>query len=367
MASKARTARDAVNPAAIKALLALSEQPYAFDFFQALRWIECAHPDLPRLGSAARPAQEPVRLAQSPSLVFAPSTLNAFKPAAGNRPARLEVLFFGLFGPQGPLPIHLTEYTRERLYNHDDPTFARFADLFHHRLLALFYRAWASAEPAVHFDRPEADRFGTFLGSMFGLGAPALRKRDAAPDLAKLHYAGLLSCQPRHAEGLAVLLADFFSLPVRIVQFVGHWLQLDVRERTRLGDPRAPALLGRGAVIGERVWDYQHKFRIVIGPLDYADYQRLLPGGDSLSRLVALVRNYIDDGLRWDLQLVLKKDQIPAPELGRSGRLGWTAWSGRDQPHDDDCDDLLLDAQRYAYNADCNSGRAQRRSALARS
>ena len=62
-------------PDPVAALQALLEQPESFDFFEALRRIECAWPSLPRLGTAARPADEPVRLGQAPSLAFAPSML----------------------------------------------------------------------------------------------------------------------------------------------------------------------------------------------------------------------------------------------------------------------------------------------------
>lgn len=334
--------RSAPDPVAL--LEQLGRTPHAFDFFQALRRLESAHPDKPRIGEAKRPADEPIRLGQEPTLAFAPSTLASLR-RRGSRPPRLEVFCFGLFGPNGPLPLHLTEYARDRLRNHDDPTFARFADVFHHRLLTLFYRAWASLQPAVSYDRPERDRFGEYLGAVFGLGTPALRNRDAAPDLAKLYYAGLLAGPTHHADGLRAMLGDYFGVPVAIEQFVGQWIELSEDNMTRLGDPDTGAL-GITAVAGSRVWDVQHKFRIRVGPIGYADYRHLLPGGDSLERLVALVRNYIDDGLNWDLQLVLKKEEVPPLQLGESGQLGWTTWAAS-APLDEDADDLMLDAGHF--------------------
>ena len=172
-----------------------------------------------------------MRLAQEPSVVFAPATLAALEPeqdgpAQDHRAARLLVHFFGLFGPDGALPLHLTEYARDRRRNHRDPTFQRFADIFHHRALSLFYRAWANARPTVSLDRPEQDRFALYVGALIGLGMDSLRDRDAMPDLAKLHFAGHLAGQTRHAEGLGSILSSFFRTPVRIEGFIGAWLGL---------------------------------------------------------------------------------------------------------------------------------------------
>lgn len=341
MAGPDRTTADPVD-----LLEALRQKPYAFHFFQALRRLECRYRDQPRLGKAIRLVDDPVRLAQEPSLAFAPATLAAFDPGNEDRAPRLTEYFLGLFGPHGPLPVHLTEYARDRLRNHGDRTFARFADLFHHRMLGLFYRAWADTQPTVSFDRPETDRFNVYVGAQFGLGMPSLWNRDAVPDLAKLHYAGRLACQTRNPEGLEMILTDFFKLPVQVDTFVGHWLPLSEASRCRLGETPATGLLGMTAVIGERVWDCQHRFRIVMGPMKLAEFQRFLPGSDSLQRLVAWVRNYIGDELLWDVNLILRKEDVPPLQLGEGTRLGWTTWLSS-QPLARDADDLNLDAVTY--------------------
>ena len=325
---------------------ALRRTPYAFHFFQALRRLECLHRDRPRLGKSLRLTDDPIRLAQEPSLAFAPATLAAFDPGGENRPPRLYEYFLGLFGPNGPLPTHLTEYARGRLRNEGDRTFVGFADIFHHRMLCLFYRAWADAEPTVSFDRPETDRFNVYVGAQLGLGTPALWDRDAAPDLAKFHYAGRLAGQTRNPEGLEAILGDFFKLPVAVETFVGHWLPLDEVSRCRLGEAPATGLLGITTVIGERAWDCQYKFRILMGPMTLAEFQRFLPGADSLRRLVAWVRNYVGEELLWDVNLILKKEEVPPLVLGAETRLGWTSWLSS-QPLARDADDLKLDAVTY--------------------
>jgi type VI secretion system protein ImpH len=321
---------------------ALRAAPHQFDFFQALRRIDAVNSDLPRRGEASRLAEDPVRLGQVPSMIFAPSTLADFRLADEGRPARLLTYFFGLFGPSGALPLHITEYARERVRNADDRTLVRFIDLFHHRMFSLYYRAWAMSQPTVGFDRPSADRFGVYIASLFGLGMPAMRDRDGMPDLAKLHFAGRLALQTRPAEGLRAIIADFFKLPVEIEQFFPDWVSLPPQSLCMLGESRATGELGSTATIGEKFHVYHHKFRIRIGPMSYADFLRLLPGGRSLSRLVPFVRNYIGDEFSWDVMLILFWDEVPSVKLGEAGLLGWTSWMG-DRRTESDATDLVLE------------------------
>lgn len=328
---------------------ALAREPWAFDFLQAMRRIECAFPDKPRWAGALRPQDEPVRLGQEPSLSFAPASLSAFKDGKEGAPPRLEVRFFGLLGPNGPLPLHLTEYARHRQLHHGDETFTRFLDLIHHRFLALFYRAWAQAQPTVSLDRPQQDRFATYVGSLIGIGQPGLQQRDHVPDNAKRFHAGLLARQVRNAEGLHAVLGSYFELPVAVEQYVGHWMPLRERDHSRLGRNR----LGTDTVLGRRVWDRQSKFRLHIGPMSLAQYEAFLPGGDALPRLADWVRFYTNGELGWDARLKLKRDDVPPLRLARGGRLGWTSWLGTRRT-DRDADDLVLDAERLLAGRSTN-------------
>lgn len=327
---------------AVAFLEALADEPYRYDFYQTLRRLECLYAGYPRWGCALRPTDEPIRLGQDPDLSFAPSPLASFTTAHGAY--RLQVRHFGLFGPNGPLPIHLTEYARERLHHAGDRTFSRFLDLFHHRFIALFYRAWAQAQPHVNRDRPDDDRFAGYVGAFAGLLSPASRNRDSVPDLAKFFHVGGLVRQVRNAEGLRHVLHEFFRVPVATEEFVGHWMALGPRERTFLG--RDGATLGAGAVLGRAVWDRQHKFRIHLGPLSLQSYESFLPGGGLLTRLVDWVRTYLCFELDWDVRLRLAAGDVPRLRLGAAGRLGWTTWLGT-RPANRDADDLCLHAETF--------------------
>jgi type VI secretion system protein ImpH len=322
-------------------LRAVEKNPAKYDFFALLRAIECACPDRMRLGEATRPIDEPIRLGQEATLAFPPSTLAYVEPAKDDRPPRIGVHFLGVFGPNGPLPIHLTEYARDRLRNANDPTLVRFLDIFHHRVLTLFYRAWANAQPTVSRDRPGADRFMTYLGSLLGIGSPAVRDRDDFPDSAKLYFAGRLASQTRNAEGLKAIVGEYIGLPTDLEEFVGEWTPLQDESRWRITRTAFAGALGVSTILGARAWQRQTKFRLVFGPLKRDELQSMLPGSPRLKRLQALVRNYVGDALSWDLRLFLDKRVSQPFRLDRVTRLGWTSWLGR-CPEGEGREDLIF-------------------------
>ena len=331
--------------AALELIALLTREPYRFGFFEALRQLECLYAEYPRLGQSKRPVDDVVRLGQTPSLQFAPSTLAAFKlSGAGDQSsaqASLSVYFFGLFGPNGPLPLHLTEFARNRIRNAKDSALVDFSDLFHHRLLSLFYRSWANKEPTVQLDRPEQDRFSLYVGSMLGLGEDSLLQRDAMPDHTKLHFAAHLGCHTHHAEGLQSILSEFLKVAVKIQEFVGEWLEIPDDSYSYLNQDSGG--LGQSAVIGTRSWQCQHKFRIIIGPVDLHDYKRLLPGGSSLKILLDIVKNYTGLEFNWDINLILDKQQVPSARLGEQGQLGLTNWLGMGAGKDEAKDKRTID------------------------
>ena len=316
----------------------LQVDPQSYHLFQALRIIEAQHPDRPRLGQSRRAAQDPVRLGQEAELAFPTSTIAEFRSDKTGH-MRLTNRTFGLFGPQGPLPLHLTEFARNRRRNERDTTFIAFADMLTHRLMGLFYRVWAAGQPAPSFDRPDHDAFERKVAALSGYNARGLQGRDQMPDMAKRHFAGHLASGTRTAEGLVSVLSAFFAAPVHLQQFVGSWLDLEPDDRWQLG----AGALGRSTSIGARVWSRASKFRVVVGPLSLPEYQRLLPGQGSLERLEAIVRNCVGDALDWDVNLILRAADVPRVALGGAhAALGHTTWVGLRRDAGRDADDLYL-------------------------
>jgi type VI secretion system protein ImpH len=306
--------------------------------------MECYFSDKPRVGYAIRSADEPVQFCQKPSLSFAPATLEHFEHSTETSKPRLLVNFMGLLGPHGPMPLHVTDYVHDRELNHNDHTLARFLDIFNHRMISLFYRAWACNRQTISYDRPHEDRFSTYIGSLIGIGLESLCYRDNVPDVAKLHFSGHLACQTRHAEGLCAILQFYFGVKTSIEEFVGQWIKIPETYQCRLGQSADTATIGVNAIVGSRVWDCQQKFRIVMGPMSLEKYEQILPGGHSYATLKDWVRNYVGDELTWELQLILRAEEVPKIRLGESGCLGWTTWV-QSYPFKQDVKDLILQSE----------------------
>ncbi len=319
----------------------LAEKPYAFDFNAAVRLLQSHFPDLPRIGHSWFPSQDPVRFGQNPALDFAPSTLEAVKQKDPSRPPMIYSRNFGLFGPNGPLPLCLTEYARERILHHGDVTFAAFCNVFHHRLVSFFFRAWADAQKTVDFDRPDDQHWSHYVGSLVGLGMDSLLQRDSVPDRAKLYFAGRLVMQSRNAEGLEAIVQDFFGIRTEVATFAGRWLKLPPGSACKLGESRETGTLSASVIVGSRVWTCQLHFHLRMGPMTLAELERLLPVGESFHRLCDWVRQYTGEHYSWDVRLVLAKEEVPKIQMGRAGRLGWTTWL-KTKPFEHDAEDLVL-------------------------
>ena len=313
----------------------LFEEGYKFDFFQAVRVLERLYPDRQPVGRDASPAEEVVRFCSHITLSFPPSAIHEITPVAEDgAPAQMAVAFMGLTGPLGVLPRHYTELLLERIRSKDH-TLRDFLDLFNHRLIALFYRAWEKYRFPIAYERAalkhgDYDRFSLYLFDLLGMGTEGLRGRLAVGDEALLFYPGLLAQRPHGASALAGLLQDYFAVPVAIVQFVGQWLPLVPESRTRLGTEASQNALGVSAVAGSRVWDQQAKFTVRMGPLTLAELCQFLPSGSAWRPLCQLIRFVAGQEFDFDLQLVLRAAEVPWCQLGATGehapRLGWSTW-----------------------------------------
>jgi type VI secretion system protein ImpH len=307
----------------------LRSEPYRFEFFQAIRLLERMAPDRKPLGRFTNPSDEVARLGAHPSLSFPASEIQSIDWPEG-KPPSLAVNFMAITGPQGPLPHFYTTLILSRLRS-GDKTLRDFLDLFHHRMISFFYQAWEKYRFAVSYERGDRDRFSHHLLDLIGLGTLGLQERLAVPDDAFLFFAGILGQRPHSAHALELLLNDYFEVPVEVIQLIGGWFRLDGTTECCIGERSTPSeQLGLGAVVGDEVWNQQSRARVRIGPLKLENYLDFLPNGSAYEPLRALLRFWTNEEIDFEVQLILKREEVPPCQLGGEGdgapQLGWVTW-----------------------------------------
>jgi len=300
----------------------LEAEPWRFDYFAVLRQLERTFKDRPRIGDSAARRDEFVQLGQDPFMDFPASNL-ARVVRDDDKPLKVFVKYLGLLGPQGALPLAITEEAYHYGLAQDD-AFPRFLDILNHRFIQLFFRAWADSRPIVQHDRPDADRFVAYIGSTIGLGSSPYRDLDSIPDAAKLGFAGLIGAQAKCASRLAGAICGMFNVRAEIEEFVGTRLAIEADELTMLG--AGYNTLGKDALLGRTIFSVQDKIRIRIFTKNLAEYIRFLPGGDLCEPLADLVFFYNGEQLEWDAELAIPSGAAEPIRLGRFGQLGWTSW-----------------------------------------
>lgn len=327
----------------------LIDRPERFEFFQAVRLARTIWAGRADVGSEADPGEEVVRFRSDVGLSFPRSEVVAFDPPGEARPmAVVRVAFMGAATPAsfGSLPFRYATAIHELARDGND-AFRDFLDLFNHRFVSLFYRAWEKYRFAIRFEHDERGVFEDALFSLVGMGTPGVRGRLPVGDHALLFRAGLLALAPVPAVALRSLVQSYFGVPARVRQFEARWYPLDPEDQTALG--RANASLGEDTVVGSSVRLCQHRFRLALGPLDWDTYERHLPAGNAYPATVELVRFAVSEELEFEVQLVLRAEDVPPVVLGEGGprrvRLGWTTWIGSGAAAGDR-DDAIFPAER---------------------
>ena len=308
----------------------LFDEPYKFEFFQAVRLLERIFPNRKPLGSEALPNQEIIRIRSRMSLNFPASEIyeitETVDESADETKPEMFVNFMGMAGPSGVLPVRYTELLIDRARYHDT-AMGSFLDIYTHRAVSLFYRAWEKYRFPVQYERGN-DSFTEYLFDFAGLGTNGLRNRQAVEDETLLPYAGLLAQKPHSSLALEQMISDYFEIDVKVEQFSGQWLDLDDESITRIGT--ANSKLGYTTIAGAKVWDQQSKFSLRLGALPFQKFQAFLPNGTANEPLKSIVRLMTGQELDFDVRLVLDAKQVPGCILTtralRRPMLGWSSW-----------------------------------------
>ena len=318
-------------------------RPWKSSFLCLLRALSARDPNGPLPGMAQLPSQEPYRIGQLATMAFAPREIASLSLRDGCLDVRLFGL--GLWGPQGPLPLHMTEVAYHRAEALQDHTLMNFVDLFHHRALSQFYRAWAASQAAASLDRPDDEGFSFYIASLMGTD-DAEARRSCLPPHARYAASAHLVREARNPSGLAATLSHYFGVPIVVEEFVQHWIRVDEAEHSRLGQRGVGSIIGEGAMLGELVPDRQHRFRLVVGPLDLHQYVRLTPQGEDMPTLVEWVRAFVGYEFGWEVQLLVKPEEAPPARADGAMRLGHTTWLGQ-SPMGKPAIGMTFDAEEY--------------------
>lgn len=327
-------------------------EPWRFDFFNVMRRLERENVGKPRIGDSATRSQDYVSLSQNPFLEFPASNLEAVtRDQAGH--TRIAARFLGMFGPQGALPLSTTDEAYHWLLERDD-AFVRFTDIFQHRFLQLFFRAWADARPVAQNDRPRDDRFRLYVGAVLGVGTTPYRGRDSLSDFSKMEFAGLLAPRVKSASRLRSFLSGLLGVRVEIEEFVGAWLTLEPSERTRIG--AAQSRLGEDAMLGASMFSVEDRFRIRAYARDLDHYEEFLPGSPLAETIADAIFLYVGEEYDWDLELAIPAGKVKAARLGGGAKLGWTSWMS---PNWSNADETLRRDARFHVASRLASQRSQ--------
>jgi type VI secretion system protein ImpH len=322
----------------------LLEDPWSFEFFQAVSLLERLRSDMRPVGGFSSPEDEAVRFRVNQRMGFPASEIQQLE-MKGDGPADMMVNFIGLTGPMGVLPYAYSELILERA-RAKDYSLASFFDIFNHRAISLLHRAWQRSRFPVNYASGARDLFSQYLLDLLGLGTAGLRNRQEVEDEALMHYISLIGMQSRSATALEQVLADYFEVPIAVQQFTGAWYSLGRSTQFAMNEKESvSSQVGAGAVVGDAVWDRQGRVRIRIGPLGMERYNEFLPQGSAFGALQAITRFFSNDCLDFEVQLVLERSQVPVIELdlnaSHPARLGWVSWA-RTAPMGADPDDTIL-------------------------
>lgn len=299
-------------------------QPWNHGFTRMLRWLEARYHYLPQIGKAAKPFDEVVRIGQIPSLIFSPREIA--KVSFNDGRAHIKTYGLGLWGPNGPLPLHFSEIAQHRREMQHDQTLTNFVDLFHHRALSLFHRAWKINQSTAGLDRKNDEQFSRYPAWLTGSELNELATTNL-PTHAQLSASAHLKHQAKNPSAIVQTLSHFFQVPVVLDEYYFNWMDIDPSDRTQLGLGNN-TFLGQSAMLGECVPDRQNTFLLTLGPLSLSQYLRFLPNGEDLGTLIDWIRAFVGLEYKWILKLLIEQKEATPIQLGGSQQLGWSTWLG---------------------------------------
>jgi type VI secretion system protein ImpH len=308
-------------------------QPHLFD------------PDIVKLAQDTLPAGTQTDEISNPTNLFLPTRFVKDDTRAGA--GRIAANYMGLIGPVPALPVNYTHSAVMERKRRSSSLFD-FLELFAQELRILFTTAHRKYRLPSLFQLYRVGAENKITASIYALmGFATKRHRESLRlhEEVPLYYAGYFADQRRPAICLELMLNDFLGIPVRVHQFFLRRLEIAEDEQTRLGGTSLiNAMLGQTAIAGASCLNRMGSIRITIGPVGYAQYLSLMPDRPLYAQLTELIRLYCGPSLTYDLQIVLRKEEVPQTRLDSSspvGRLGWDSWALQGQARTDSADTIF--------------------------
>ncbi|REL27686.1 type VI secretion system baseplate subunit TssG [Thalassotalea euphylliae] len=319
----------------IKQLKDDHQQRDMFELFALMRAIESRALLSQPLGHSKTPRDDVARFGQSPLSAFHAAAISNISLSTKIGKYKIKNSYWGLFGHNGALPSHLTEYAQERISKHKDDTLCEFLDIFHHRLICLYYRAWKTGYPAIQFDHMQTNQFVQQLSALARSESGALSTdihpqatSDSSPAHQRgLYFAGLLTHKNLGAKAVQQILSDLFSVAVIVNEFQASWLTIARRDRSVLTKSgTANNKLKHNAIIGKRTFQRSYKVTVELAALKLEQYTQFLPNHAQGKALKRWINQLISPDITVDVTLNLASGECCSSRLSQQTRLGYTSW-----------------------------------------
>ena len=333
----------------------LLSRGWEFPFFQAIWLLERYCSDRLPVGDRGPVAKEAFRFRPDVAMGFPASDVRRItertEAAADTSYYQVDVTFMGLYGVSSPLPIHYAidilrsvdkfsaaesqqnETTaggeRQTALSETGSSPARdFLDIFHHRLISLFYRSWLKYRYDVSFGIPGRNVITDYLLWLIGCPGGFDNATLGVSPIRMIRYAGILTQRPRSGVTLEGMLGDYWKdVAVEVEQCVGRWVPLSQADMNRAGV--ANSTMGVDLTVGEQVYDLSGAFNISMGPMNWTTYLSFLPDGTCFEQTRSLVQLFCADPLSFTIELSLNAGEVPEMQLSsgaEAARLGFTSW-----------------------------------------
>lgn len=278
--------------------------PEAYNFFQFCHLLELHQINL-RVPDLQSESELTLQFCAWPYLGFPASELKQALPESVYD-YKLPVVFttfMGLIGTDGVMPNWLIAESAEKKDGMDNLT--AFLDIFHHRLMAMFYQIWKRFHYEFQYRENASDRLSQAL-------------------LTLIHGRDTLDIDPRYYLGVIKELnkknKNIFGLKEIVHYVIPAASEVVIEEFIPVKYPVTQLSLGTGiafenAVLGRFLYDANSSIRISVKLNNYTTLNLLYENQPVRMILKTLVKKYVGCTLDVELMATLSADLLPLAKL----------------------------------------------------